>query len=476
MTVNKKIINTDFCVVGAGSGGLSFAAGCVQMGGSVVLLEKGKMGGDCLNYGCVPSKSLIYASKFANEIKKSINVGWNNNKISKVDFKKVHDHIHNVISKIEPHDSVERFESLGVNVIKEEGFFLDENHVETKSYIIKAKRFIISTGSSPFIPNINGLDLVPFYTNENIFDLTELPEHLVVIGGGPIGIELASAFNRLGSKATVLSASKILPKDDVEITSLLKAKLIGEGIDIHENIKINNVSKEGDLCRVDYECEDGNGLEIKSSHLLIATGRKPNITSLNLHKAGINFSEKGICVGKNLKTSNPKVYAIGDCIGGYQFTHVAGYHAGIAIRNSIFHLGAKIQTHAIPWVTYTDPEIAHVGVTEQQISDNNYKILKMNFSDNDRAQTECKTEGMIKVIVTKKGKILGATIFGPSAGELIYPWVIAMQNNMNISVIASSIAPYPTLSEINKRVAGQFYTEKLYGSFMNKIVKFIMRL
>lgn len=472
---NKTLLTPDFCVIGAGSGGLSFAAGASQMGASVVLIERAKMGGDCLNYGCVPSKSLIAAAQVGHDIKTSSKFGWLMNTL-KVDFKKVYDHVQGVIAAIAPNDSVKRFEGFGVNVLLEEGHFKDEKTLETKTHLIQAKRYVIATGSHPFVPPIEGLSQIPYYTNETIFDLQELPEHLVVIGGGPIGIELAQAFHRLGSQVTVLEAFKALPKDDPEMTSKLKEILIEEGINIQENVKIISFHKKLKKIECSYADEKGNSHQILASHLLVATGRRPSIESLNLEAAHIKFSLRGIDIDSHLRTSNSRVYAVGDCAGGYQFTHVANYHAGLVIRNSIFKLGAKVQTTAIPWVTYTDPELAHVGFLESQLQEQKipYTALKLDFSENDRAQAERRTEGMIKVLVSPKGRILGATILSASGGELIYPWVIAIQNKLKISALANTIAPYPTLSDINKRIAGQFYVDKLFSSRMKKIVSWLM--
>lgn len=445
------------------------------MGASVVLVERSKMGGDCLNTGCVPSKALIAAAQIGHDIQTSSKFGWRLER-QKVDFKKVYDHVQGVIANIAPHDSVERFEGLGVNVILEEGKFKDDKTLETKTHLIQAKRFVIATGSHPFIPPIEGLSQVPYYTNESIFDLYELPEHLIIIGGGPIGVELAQAFQRLGSQVTVLEAFKALPKDDPEITEKLKEVLIGEGIELQENAKIISIQGKLKKIKCSYEDEKGIAHQIVATHILVAAGRRPSIENLNLEGAHIKFSPKGIAVDSKLRTSNLRVYAIGDCAGGYQFTHVANYHAGLVIRNGIFKLKAKVQTTAIPWVTYTDPELAHVGFLESQLQAQGvpYKALQLNFDDNDRAQAERRTDGVIQVLASPKGLILGATILGASGGELIYPWVIAVQNKLKISAIANSIAPYPTLSEINKRVAGQFYADKLFSSRMKKIVHWLM--
>ena len=447
------------------------------MGASVVLIEKGKMGGDCLNTGCVPSKALLAAAKVGHIIQEAGRFGWSTS-VHTLDFKKMHQHINDVIATIAPHDSVERFEGLGVTVIQEEAKFQDEKTMETLSHVIQAKRYILATGSIPFIPPIDGLDSIPYFTNESIFELQDLPEHLVVIGGGPIGIEISQAFRRFGSRVTVLEAALALPKDDPEIVGQLKEILVQEGIIIHEHVRIISCSKTHTGVLITSRDAQNKPCDVIASHVLVATGRRPNIKNLHLEAAGIEYTQKGITVDAGLRTSNSRVYALGDCVGGYQFTHVASYHAGLAIRNSIFRLRSKVDTRAIPWVTYTDPELAHVGFLESQLQSQNinYRALRLPFGGNDRAQAEGKTKGEIKVLVSPKGLVLGATILGNQAGELIYPWVMAIQNNLKISAITSSIAPYPTLTELSKRVAGAFFTDKLFSPSMKGIVRFMMRI
>lgn len=476
--MSEKIrLSPDFCVIGAGAGGLSFAAGAAQLGARVVLLESQRMGGDCLNAGCVPSKALIAAAQAGHHIRKSAEFGWSVSSVT-LDFTRVHAHVHDVIKTLSHHDSVERFEKLGVQVIAEEGAFLDDTTVETDTYLIKAKRFVLATGSVPFVPPIDGLSDVAFLTNESIFDLTVLPDHLVVIGGGPIGIELAQAFVRLGSQVTVLEAFDALPKDDPEITSTLKRLLIAEGMDLNENVTLRSVCNTESGIQIIYTTSDGHEKHLIASHVLVATGRRPNIQRLRLDAAKIRFTPRGIEVDRHLRTSNRRVYAIGDCTGGYQFTHVAAYHAGLAIRHSMFKLRTKVQTRAIPWVTYTDPELAHVGYLESQLiqEKKRYRVVSMDVDQNDRAQAEKCTQGVIKVLVSPGGVILGVTILGKHAGELIYPWVIAIENKLTLSAITRSIAPYPTLSDLTKRVSGQFYAEKLFSPAIKRFVKLMMRL
>ena len=472
MTTNLKV---DICVIGAGSGGLSVAAGASQMGASTVLIEKHKMGGDCLNTGCVPSKALLAAGHAAEAVRNAGRFGIDVGAPS-IDSKRVYGHVHGIIADIAPHDSVERFEGLGVKVIQAAARFTGPRQVEAGGATIWARRFVIATGSSAFVPPIPGIDGVTAHTNESIFELGELPQHLIVIGGGPIGIEMAQAHRHLGAEVTVLEMFSIMPKDDPELVDIVRTRLISEGIAIHEGIKISRVEKAADGVAVILE-DDGGETRIQGSHLLVAAGRRPNVGGLDLEKAGIVYSSKGIQVDARLRTTNRKVFAIGDVAGGFQFTHMAAYHAGIVIRNALFRQPAKARTRAVPWVTYTTPELAHVGLAEEQAK-NEYgdiRVLRWPFADNDRARAEANTDGLVKVIVTPKGHILGASIVGPNAGELIQTWVLAMTKKLKIGAVAEMIAPYPTLGEVNKRAAGSFYTERLFGERTKKLVRFFSR-
>lgn len=471
-----KKIKTDICVIGGGSGGLSVAAGASQMGAKVVLVEKGKMGGDCLNYGCVPSKALLAAGHRCEDFRRASVFGLKATNPS-VDMRAVHDHVHKVIEGIAPHDSVERFEGLGVTVIQNAARFTGRRTIQAGGQTIKAKYFVIATGSSAFVPPIDGLDQTPYWTNETIFDITEPIEHLVVIGGGPIGAELAQAHRRLGAKVTMIEMLTALGKDDPEAAAVVKDKLREEGIDIREETSVTAASKTGSGISVTIE-QAGTKETINGSHLLVAVGRKPNIDGLGLEKAGVDFSPKGIEIDNRLRTKNKRVFAIGDVSGGYQFTHMAGYDAGIVIRNCLFKLPAKTNHTAVPWVTYTDPELAQVGMQESQalekLGADNTRILRWSFGENDRARAERKTDGFIKVVTDKKGRVLGATIVGAQAGELIGLWCLAIQEKMKIGAIASLILPYPTLSELSKRAAGSYYTPSLFSEKIRRIVRFLM--
>lgn len=466
-------IKTDICIIGGGSGGLSIAAGAVQMGAKVVLLEGHKMGGDCLNYGCVPSKALIASAKKAYAMSHGGELGVADAK-AKVDYAAAKDHVANVIATIEPHDSVERFEGLGVKVIEEFGRFISKTEVQAGDTIIEARRFVVSTGSAPFVPPIPGLEDVTYYTNENIFELRDQPKHLIVIGGGPIGLEMAQAHARLGSKVTVIEGMKALGKDDPELAAIALDNLRAEGIEIIEEAQAEKISGNGKTITVHTPKGDFSG-----SHLLMAVGRKVNIDKLDLDKGGIAHDRRGLKVGPNLRSvTNKRVYAAGDVAGGLQFTHVAGYHAGVLIRSMLFGLPSKQRTDHIPWATYIDPEMAHVGLTEADARKKyggNVEVVRFNYDGNDRAIAERKTTGLIKVMVVK-GRPVGASIVGHLAGELIGMWAMAIANNMKMSAIANTVLPYPTISEVNKRAAGAYFSPKLFESDRVKsIVGFVQR-
>lgn len=476
----RSIVNrltADICVIGAGSGGLSVAAGAAQMGAKVVLIEKGKMGGDCLNYGCVPSKALIAAGKHAAAMSSGAAFGVKPQD-AEIDYAKVKAHISDVIAQIEPNDSQERFEGFGVTVVRAPARFTGPREVEAGDTRIAARRFVIATGSSAGIPPIPGLQDVPYFTNETIFENTDPPTHLVIIGGGPIGMEMAQAHRRLGAEVTVLEMFTVLSKDDPDLTRIVIHQLVTEGVKIHEAIKIESVSKTPTGVTIDIT-KDGAHLTINASHILVAAGRTPNIEELDLSCADIIHDRRGIKVDSRLRTSNKRVYAIGDVAGGLQFTHVANYHAGIVIRNALFRLPAKADTSAVPWVTYTDPELAQVGLNETQAKEqygDTIRVLTWPFAENDRAQAERKTKGLVKIIVGSRGRILGAGLAGPHAGELIHPWVLALSSQLKIGAMANMIAPYPTLGEVNKRVAGSYYTPSLFSKRTKWFVRMLSKL
>lgn len=470
-----NVIDADICVIGAGSAGLSVAAGASQMGARVVLVEKGEMGGDCLNYGCVPSKALLAAGHAAHAGAVAPKYGVSLGSAS-YDPVAVHDHVKGVIAAIAPMDSVERFEGFGVTVIKAAARFTGPQEVMAGDTRITASRFVIATGSSPVAPPIEGLSETPYFTNETLFDNKDRIDHLLIIGGGPIGLEMAQAHRQLGIAVTVIDLGPILPKDDPDAVEVVRKSVLEDGVVLHEKVKVVRTDKTAQGVSVTIETK-GAEKTITGSHLLVAAGRAANVKGLDLEKAGVDY-DRAIKVDKRLRTSNRKIFAMGDVAGSYQFTHVAGYHAGVVIRNILFRLPAKVDYRAVPWVTYTDPELAHVGMTldeAKQEQGDNLRILHWGFDENDRAQSERSTEGFVKVLTTRKGHILGATIVGKNAGELIHPWIIAIQNKLKIGAMATYIAPYPTLGEVNKRAAGSFYTEKLFSERTRRIVRFLLR-
>ena len=459
-------IKTDVLVIGAGSGGLSVAAGAVQMGASVVLLEGAEMGGDCLNYGCVPSKALLAAARAA-QAQRTSGVFGIAPVTPQVDYSAVMAHVGEVIAQIAPVDSQERFESLGVRVIRAFGQFISPTEVQAGPHVITARRIVIATGSRPLVPPIRGLDTVDYLTNETLFQPRGKPGHLLIIGGGPIGMEMAQAHVRLGCKVTVIEGARALGKEDPETAAVALDALRAEGVEIAEDAQVSEVAKtETGICVMTKD-----GRRFDGSHLLVAVGRKSNVENLNLDAAGIETTKTGIRVDAGLRTTNRRVYAIGDVAGGMQFTHVAGYHAGVVIRSMLFGLPSKAATAHIPWATYTDPELAQIGLTEAEARDRHgdrLEIARFEYADNDRAVAERKGRGLIKVMVVR-GRPVGVSIVGPQAGEAIALWSLAISSRLKMSAIAGMVAPYPTLAEINKRAAGAYFSPRLFDNRLVRI-------
>lgn len=461
----------DLAVIGAGSGGLSVAAAAAQFGRRVVLFEKGEMGGDCLNYGCVPSKALLAAAKQAQALRRGAALGIGAAE-PQVDFTAVRAHVARAIAAIAPHDSQARFEGLGVTVIRAAARFIDPGTLEADGRRFTARRFVIATGSRPALPPIPGLADVTYLTNETVFANPVLPEHLAIIGGGPVGLEMAQAHHRLGARVTVIEAGTPLAHDDPELSAVVLAQLRTEGVAILSGISVSRLSRRAEGIAV-----EAGGHIIAASHLLIATGRSPNVEGLGLEAAGIAATPRGITVDKGLRTSNRRAYAIGDVAGG-RFTHEAGYQAGIVIRNALFGLPAKA-TAMIPHVTYTDPELAQAGLTEAQARTRHgdtIRVLRWPFADNDRAQAEGHTAGLVKVITTRRGRILGAGIGGPGAGELIQPWVLALEQGLKISAMASTVLPYPTRGEAGRRAAISYFSGLASNPLLRRVMDVIGRL
>lgn len=467
MTENIK---ADLCIIGAGSGGLSLAAGAAQLGRKVVLFEEGEMGGDCLNTGCIPSKALIAAAARAHAMRNAEKFGVKSVEPD-IDFAAVIDHVHSVIAAIAPVDSQERFEGFGVKVIRAHATFTGEQTVEGGDTRVHAKHIVIATGSRPSTPPIPGLDATPYFTNETIFENRKLPKHLIVVGGGPIGVELAQAHARLGSEITIIEGGpSILGKDDPELVEIVRQQLTKDGVRIIEGAMVEKIS--GDEGNISVRAGQQT---VSGTHLLVAAGRTPSVEGLNLEAAGVTYDRKGVTVDNGLRTTNKRIYAMGDVAGGRQFTHVAGYHASVLVRKILFKAPAKNNEHLAPWVTYVDPELAQVGLIESEAKarHDDAKTVSWRVDENDRAQAERDTRGLIKVVAKKNGEILGASIVGKNAGDLIQPWAYAIANGQKIKSFTNYIAPYPTRGELAKRAAGQWYTPALFSDRTRKLVSLL---
>lgn len=465
-----ETIAADLCIIGAGSAGLSVAAGAAQLGRKVVLVEKGEMGGDCLNYGCVPSKALIAAAEHAASMRKAKAFGVGASE-PVVDFAAVMDHVHSVIAAIAPHDSVERFEGFGVRVIRARAEFTGPRTVSAGGRVIEAKRFVIATGSSPATPPIPGLAETPHFTNETIFANRVRPAHLVVIGGGPIGTEIAQAHRRLGAAVTIVDGLTILNREDPEAVEIVRNRLVEEGVVLREQVKIARVGKSAAGVAVTLD----GGETIEGSHLLVAAGRRANLAGLGLEKAGVKLDGGKLVLDARLRTTNKRIYAAGDAAGGPQFTHLAGDHASTLVRNILFKTPAKRRDALCPRATYCDPEIAAVGLSESEAKavDPATRVIKWSNKENDRAQAERDTAGFIKVFVAKNGRIHGATIVGSGAGDLIALWSFAIANRLKIGAMTKYIAAYPTRGEISKRAGGAYYTPTLFSDRTRTLVRLL---
>lgn len=461
----------DIAVIGAGSGGLTVAAAAAQFGQKVVLFEKGEMGGDCLNFGCVPSKALLAAAKHAQAMRSAARFGIAAAEPD-VDFPAVMAHVRRAIAAIAPNDSQQRFEGLGVTVVRAAARFTGPTTLEAAGERFTARRLVIATGSRPAVPPIPGLAEVPFLTNETLFANDVLPAHLVIIGGGPIGLEMAQAHRRLGARVTVIEAATPLAQDDPELAAVVLQQLRAEGVEVLAATTVARVSRHDHGIAV-----EAGGARVTGSHLLLATGRRPNVEALGLDAAGIAFTPKGITIDTGLRTSNRRAYAIGDVAGG-RFTHEAGYQAGIVIRNALFGLPAKAGA-MIPHVTYTDPELAQAGLTEAQaraIHGDAIRVLRWPFRENDRAQAEGTVEGLVKLVTTGRGRILGAGIAGPLAGELIQPWVLAIERGLKAGAMAGAVLPYPTRGEASRRAAIGYFSGFASNPLVRRVIGVVSRV
>lgn len=472
----------DLGILGGGAAGLTAAAGAAQFGAKTVLIEKSrKLGGDCLHFGCVPSKTLIRTAGAWSLARRAKEFGLPDVALPPVDLAAVMGRVRSVIDTIQEHDSPERFCKLGAEVRFGEPRFVDDHTVSVDGARLTAGAWIIATGSGPSLPPVEGLAEVPYWTNETVFSQVELPGRLLVLGGGPIGVEMAQAFQRLGSNVTIVEyADQVLGSEDPDIAAILRARLEGEGVKIFTGTKALKAATAGSgvLLRVGPTNREGKPWTIEGDVLLVAAGRKPDVEGLELRAAGVEFSSRGVPADRRMRTNVPHIYSCGDVNGVFPFTHVAGYEAGIALSNAVLRLPRKADYAKVPWCTYTDPEVASIGLNEKRAKAAGvaYRILEAPFREVDRALAEGETGGKIKVLVTPSGRLLGCQIAGHHAGELIHEWIAAINGGVKLSTLAGAIHAYPTLAEISKKAAGAYYSEKLFGDRTKKILRFLFDL
>jgi len=471
----------DIGILGGGAAGLTVAAGAAQFGARAVLIEKGpRLGGDCLHFGCVPSKALIRAAGVWGLARRAPEFGLPVLNLPPVDLGAVMDRVRGVVDKIQEHDSEERFCTLGAEVRFGAARFVDAHTVEIDGRRLSARSWVIATGSRPALPPVEGLASVPFWTNETLFSQRHLPARLLVLGGGPIGLEMAQALARLGSRVTVVEfLDRILGPEDADVAAILRERLEAEGVVLLTGTTAVRAETAGAGISVSVAPASGGATRVlEADALLVATGRRPNVENLGLEAAGVECSPKGIPTDARLRTNVPHIYACGDVHGKFAFTHVAGYEGSVALANAILRLPRKADYTKVPWCTYTDPEIASIGLNEQRATKAGvaYRVLRENFSTNDRALTEGEPRGTIKVLVSPAGKVLGCQIVGAHAGELIHEWVAVMNGGVKLSTLAGAIHAYPTLAEISKRVAGSLFAERIFSDRTKGVLKFLFHL
>jgi len=470
----------DIGILGGGSAGLTIAAGAAQFGAKTLLIDKeGRLGGDCLHYGCVPSKTLIKTAHVYHLMKNAAQFGLPRHEIMPVNFRDVSDRIRSVIAEIQKHDSVERFCGLGAKIEFGRAAFRDEHTVSLNGKDISARSWVIATGSSPAIPKIKGLEQTPFITNRDIFYLDRLPKSMIVLGAGPVSIEMAQAFCRLGTEVTVIQRSgHILGREDHDMADAVMQNLSAEGVTFLLNTSVHSVRDLGTEREVTITAKDGRTVSLTAETIFIALGREPNLQGLGLESAGVEYSGKGLKLDSRLRTTQKHIYGAGDVTGDYQFTHAAGYEGGVVLTNAILHLPRKANYTFFPWCTYTDPELASIGMNETAAREAGLKpaVWTEEFRMNDRGLAEGEGLGRIKLVLDEKENPLGVQILGLHAGELISEWVAALNGKVKLSALAGAVHPYPTLAEINKRVVGNYFSGKIFSDKVKKTLKFFFSL
>lgn len=467
----------DIIVIGGGAGGLFASSVANTLGSKTALLEKKRLGGDCTWFGCMPSKAILKSGSVANLLKRHSKFGLEIQGNFHIDTNKALKYVRGVVQEISTHHPAEVFEKRGIKVIFGPPQFIDKNTIDLNGERITSKRFIISTGSHPMIPPIDGLKDLGHLTNENVFDLDKLPQSLIVLGGGPIGIELSQALNRLGVKIYIVEMmDRILFREDKEVSQVLENKLKEEGIQILSGKKAVKFNKQGGLVHVTLEGKDKSQERISAENVLVAVGRAPNLEGLSLDKAGVELTKQGIKVNPYLQTTNKDIFACGDVVGPYMFSHVAAYQAQVCVRNALFKkpIWQKVDYQNIAWATFTEPELSHLGLIEEEAKDRykDVKIYKTEYTSSDRAITDSEKEGLVKIITDKKGHILGAHIVGAQASEIIQGFLIAKALKVPLSKISQVLFIYPTFSELVKKTAAKPLVDKLN----NPLVKLAMRI
>ncbi|MFP5223008.1 MAG: dihydrolipoyl dehydrogenase family protein [Acidobacteriota bacterium] len=470
----------DLGVIGGGAAGLTAAAGGARLGAKVLLIEQSpRLGGDCLHYGCVPSKTLIASAKLRHQMARASDWGLPACELPPVDFRQIAARIASVIERIQHHDSPERFCSLGVKVEFGSPEFVDEHSVRVNGQAVSANRWIVATGSSPAIPDILGLRQTPHLTNLDLFTLEELPSSLIVLGGGAIAVEMAQAFARLGSQVTIVQRSaQLLSNEDPDMAALVRERLESEGVTVLTGMQARYASVSYGLRHIGVRDASGQEQQVSGKALLVAMGRKPNVAGLKLENAGVAYTEKGVPTDARLRTTGPNVFAAGDVLGKWQFTHAAGYEGGIALTNAVAHLPRKADYTLMPKGTFCDPELASVGLNETAAAKAGVAVTvhTQQFSDNDRALADGTPQGFIKMLADSREKVVGVQILGSRAGDLLGEWVTALGGGVKLSAMAQAVHPYPTLSEINKRVVGEYLAPKIFDGLAPKILKALFGL
>jgi pyruvate/2-oxoglutarate dehydrogenase complex dihydrolipoamide dehydrogenase (E3) component len=470
----------DIGIIGGGAAGLTVASGAAQLGAKTLLIEKeNELGGDCLHFGCVPSKTLLKTAHVYHLMKNASHFGLPSVEVPPADYSQISKRIKSVIAAIQHHDSKERFCKLGAQVEFGRARFTDDHGIIMDGKTYSARTWVIATGSSPVAPPIKGLAQTPYITNKEIFYLDRLPESIIILGGGPIGAEMAQAFCRLGSKVAVVDmASQILIKEDPDLADTVREVLSSEGVEFHLNSSIEEVTDLGRAKEVKIKTGTGSRISLQAETILVSLGRGANTGDLGLEDIGINFNRQGIVTDNRLRTNLKHIYAAGDINGGFQFTHAAGYEGGIVVSNAIFRLPRKVDYTFLPWCTYTDPPLGSIGMNEKSAAKAgiDYRVWTEEFKDNDRSLAEGETVGKIKMILDEKEKPIGIQILGPHADDLLNEWVGILNGKVKLSTLAAAIHPYPSIGEINKKVAGSYFSPKIFSPKVQKGLKFFFHL